>query len=512
MLATKPSALSVDAGSEEHPAFGRQLSAGAAGHTKGGPSCRLVECSAPSPTHADTPDACRLEFAEFRRRIAALVTEFFLSLDIEGMISSINALESESFNDELVAAVLRSSLDHKDAERQAAVALLAALHAQNRVTDAQLMRGFEKLVLTWGDLQLDVPDAPGRLAALLSHDVGLLDRNLFARLPEGLLRCLCRDLSPGPAKRLVEGHLQELSAFKDKLASQIEADLFCNRSIENFAAWLRSADQPAFHHEVVLAACSGSFSVSPSLGAFWTSCLDGPSLAAERGSLALSGLATLMGPHGASLLTEVDVQLGFSRLLGDAEALVATRPEALEHMVAMFRGAVEQEILPAEFLKSARRLRFGGAKGVEVLRAAQRQTPMFSRRVWGTGDARQFRTEVRDAILEYFDSHSIHELSQIIQELHLSLSEQVQFVRKLLVTGMERGETDMALDAVAELTEYCWSAKEVREAFEQIREVTDDLVLDFPSCREKTGELVRAAAGRGLLEEAYLVTDTATVV
>mmetsp|Transcript_44450 Transcript_44450/g.129266 ORF Transcript_44450/g.129266 Transcript_44450/m.129266 type:complete len:158 (+) Transcript_44450:2-475(+) len=157
-------------------------------------------------------------------------------------------------------------------------------------------------------------------------------------------------------------------------------------------------------------------------------------------------------------------------------------------------------------------MRFGGPAGVEVLRLTQRQTPMHSRRVWGSGDERHFRIEVREAILEYFDSGTSDELGSIVEELHLTESEQVRFIRKLMVSGMECGAPARALDAVAALMGRCWGAEEVRGAFEQLRDVAQDLVLDYPRCREHTTELVAAAVERGLLEKADLVLDGATIV
>jgi len=263
---------------------------------------------------------------------------------------------------------------------------------------------------------------------------------------------------------------------------------------------------------VVLAACVGSLNTQPAADAFWTSCLDAQGLVCEKRELALAFLVQLHSEEEQWLLDEVDIQLGFSRLLGVAEQLIIGCPEAQEHLVALLRGAVERELLPAQFLMSARRMRFGGAYGVEIVRKTQRLTPMYCRRGWGSGDVRQFRTEVQDAIAEYFDSKNIQELAQIVEELHFSEKEQVTFVRKLLVAGMERGHQAVALDAVAELLGRCWSKQEVSSAFEQLRDIASDLVLDLPHCREQTTGLVGLAAGRGLLETSYLMQDAVTIV
>lgn len=441
-------------------------------------------------------------------------------MDVPGMVASIQALDCQSFHDELVALALRASLDRKDPEREAVVLLLSAFISEGLLDTAQLVRGYEKLVLAWEDLRLDVPNVHGRLVALLSSSVGVLDKSLFARLPEDLLRALHDDLPPGSAREDLALHLLELTAFKAELSGKLETELFCARSIEGIAAFLRTANKSKFHHEVVLMACEHSLNGTPSSGAFWMSCFSPTGLVEQKRNLVLSMLTQLYIIDEGCVLDEVDLQLGFSRLLGNVGKLTqgaevhlsVDGTEVQPSIVALLRGAVERELLPAEFLKSVRRLRFGGRSGVDVAREVQRQTPLHSRRSWGSGDGRQLKREVQETISEYFDSRNIEELAHIVQELHLSEKEQVKFVRKLLVAGMERNDGDSALDAVGVLTGPCWSNAEVVAAFEQLRDIADDLVLDFPYCRERTNDLVCAAVGYGLLDSSYLVSDVGSAV
>jgi len=476
------------------------------------PNCRLLDGSE-SPSFGErVPDASRLDFADFQSQAKSLAEEFFCAMDAPGMVASVEALGCQSFHDELVAILLRASLDRKDPEREAVVHLLGAFVSEGLLDTAQLVRGYEKLVLAWEDLRLDVPNVQGRLVALLSSSVGLLDRTLFARLPEDLLRALQDDLSPGSAWEGLQMHLWELTAFKKELRARIEADLFGRRSVDSVAAFLRTSNKAKFHHEVVLMACEQSLNGCPASSAFWMSCFSPAGLVEQKRNLVLSLLTQLHVIDEDSVLDEVDLQLGFSRLLGVAEKLIKDGSEVQPALVALLRGAVERELLPAEFLTSVRRMRFGGRCGVEVTREVQRQTPLHSRRSWGSGDRRQFQVEVQNAISEFFDCKNVEELANIIQELHLSEKEQVQFLRKLLVAGMERNDGDSALEAVSRLQGPCWGHTEVIAGFEQLRDIADDLVLDFPYCREKTNDLVCAAVGCGLLESSFLVSDVGSVV
>jgi len=323
---------------------------------------------------------------------------------------------------------------------------------------------------------------------------------------------VCVELPPSIAQRTIQSHLEELTAFKIEMGSKVEHDLLRTGSAEGLANWLREECKPAFHHEVVVAACMSSFNGKPHPDAFWMSCFDAQGLRAEKSRMILEALVQLSTQE--QLLSEADIQLGFSRVLGMVTSGLESefKGDDLLHLVSLLRGAVEKELLAAQFLKIARRLRFGGSMGVEALRTAQRQTPLHSRRVWGSGDLRQMRAEMHDTIEEYFDSRSTEELAQVLEELHLSAKEQVTFLRKLLVAGMERKEPQAALFAVQELLGFCWSEQEVEGAFHEIRDIEGDLVLDFPDCRECTGMLVRAAVEQGLLKASYLAVDATTHV
>lgn len=458
--------------------------------------CKLVDCNVETPTHADGLDSPRLFFPEFQRQVKLLVDEFFCAKDIPGMVSSVIDLNCPSFHDELVVLLLRTCLDHGDAERDAVVQLLGALHAERCLCATQIVRAFEKLVISWKDLTLDVPDAPEHIMQLLSSNwsqVGLLDQGLAIRLPEDLLRAFTSSLAPGrchAGRDALIAHVEKLRAFKVELTKQLETLLFGQQSVEKFGSWLQSQNSGTFHHEVLVGACLGSLNTTTLV------------LAEQRRHLVLFMLVQFNSAEEGWLLDEVDIQLGFSRLLGKIGDLAEDQPYYKEMLIALLRGAVEKELLPAEFLKSARRMRFGGSLGVEVVKEVQRLTPMHSRRNWGSGDARQFRAEVRQAVLEYFDSTSIDELARIVQELHLNEKEQAAFMRKLMVAGMERQSPPaLALDAMEALLNCCWFQKEVREAFSQLRECARELTLDLPRCVESIDELIDAAVARGLLDQ-----------
>eukprot|EP00438_Fugacium_kawagutii_P032958 Skav223868 [mRNA] locus=scaffold1226:182363:193467:- [translate_table: standard] len=428
----------ADLDSEMGPSFARQIS----------PNCRLVDCKVPSPTCADAPDDTRLEFKDFKRRAQSLALdartwrgrtgrddqltwpladmEFFCSQDVEGMVASVRGLGCLPFHDELAASLLRASLDQKDATRQAVIPLLIALHNAELMTTAQLARGFEKLVLSWEDLQLDVPGAPGLLVSLLSSRVGLFDKSLFARLPEDLLSKVSCDLPTNLAQRTIQTHLEELRAFKTELHNKIQEHLLRMGTADGLAAWLREECKPAFHHEVVVAACLCSFDGKPSPDAYWTSCFDSGDLRAET--------------------------------LGEA---------------AKQRGALGSSVPEVGSAPGLRR-RVWGSGDIRQMRAEMHDT------------IEELRSKFQDP-LEYFDSHSTEELAQVLEELHLSSKEQApeggrggeasgtMGPRHVAQGPWIAGGASTSPQRLATLVIGSVDSQEVEGAFQQIRDIEADL-------------------------------------
>ena len=160
----------TDLDSEMGLSFARQIS----------PNCRLVDCKVPSPTCADAPDDTRLEFKDFKRQAQSLSWWVLFAPKMwEGWWLQCAVWAAHPSMMSWQPCLLRASLDQKDATRQAVIPLLLALHEEELMSTAQLARGFEKLVLSWEDLQLDVPGAPGLLVSLLSSRVGLFDKEPF---------------------------------------------------------------------------------------------------------------------------------------------------------------------------------------------------------------------------------------------------------------------------------------------------------------------------------------------
>ena len=73
--------------------------------------------------------------------------------------------------------------------------------------------------------------------------------------------------------------------------------------------------------------------------------------------------------------------------------------------------------------------RIGGPTGLRVLATIQRKTPEYSKRHLSTT---QFKTELKNMILEYFNSHNEVEFERCVSELApLSAEQSAELVRKV---------------------------------------------------------------------------------
>jgi hypothetical protein len=123
--------------------------------------------------------------------------------------------------------------------------------------------------------------------------------------------------------------------------------------------------------------------------------------------------------------------------------------------------------------------------------------------ICGQGDFSQLIQEMEDTIEEFFDSHDFQEVSKIIGELHLSKDHEIVFLRLLLIEAMRRQQIAPAIDLTKYLLEAHWTKYDVSKALEQIRELSDDLVLDTPHIVDITTELVYELIAIGAIDEDF---------
>eukprot|EP00457_Paulinella_chromatophora_P006243 gb/GEZN01006261.1/.p1 GENE.gb/GEZN01006261.1/~~gb/GEZN01006261.1/.p1 ORF type:complete len:447 (+),score=94.46 gb/GEZN01006261.1/:80-1420(+) len=108
--------------------------------------------------------------AKAKTQYTSIVTEYFVSFDIEETVRATKELNTPFLNYELVKKIVSQGLDKKNHEREAASKVLAAI-AHDAVSEEQMCKGFTLLLHRVEDLVLDVPDTLRLLAAFLARAV-----------------------------------------------------------------------------------------------------------------------------------------------------------------------------------------------------------------------------------------------------------------------------------------------------------------------------------------------------
>lgn len=103
---------------------------------------------------------------EFKARIADAVKEYFDSADADEVIRTIAELKCKDYHVEIVKKVVSLSLDKGSRERELISRLLTCLHPYP-LEDEDLMKGFDLLLDSLDDLEIDIPDAKVRSISFL---------------------------------------------------------------------------------------------------------------------------------------------------------------------------------------------------------------------------------------------------------------------------------------------------------------------------------------------------------
>eukprot|EP00747_Dinoflagellata_sp_TGD_P215524 gnl/TRDRNA2_/TRDRNA2_88215_c1_seq1.p1 gnl/TRDRNA2_/TRDRNA2_88215_c1~~gnl/TRDRNA2_/TRDRNA2_88215_c1_seq1.p1 ORF type:complete len:190 (-),score=44.55 gnl/TRDRNA2_/TRDRNA2_88215_c1_seq1:151-720(-) len=165
---------------------------------------------------------------------------------------------------------------------------------------------------------------------------------------------------------------------------------------------------------------------------------------------------------------------------------------------------VADELLSVPFLKRCRILRIGGATGLRVLDTTQRRTPEYSRRFLGT---EQFKKEIQNMVLEYFNSGDEAEVGRLVRELSpLSQARCAELVRKTMCLAMERSgnECELAIKMIVWLCRHEEIQLDaVEQGFNDMYSRMPDLLLDVPDARDMAKTFVVEAKKFGILKQSW---------
>jgi len=439
--------------------------------------------------------------AKFQEDVRSALNEYFVARALDEAVSRTRELLAScpADADEFGVLAIRSSLDRDPSAMQAVVELFKTLHAASVLTSSAFVRSFEKLFCTWEDITIDAPKAPETLLTILlgCFAAGVCERSLLSKIPENLMNAGLASNSPmlsagldGSAKR-PEGEPNGLEQLRNSAAELKEFKHQASKVIDHFFATLDSGEVASrlkeigsenYHHEFAKKGMMTSFSQ--------------PKPEDSRDNT----LRLFQELIDAKTLTKDDLQWGVTRLLGQLDDLSLDTPRASELTIELLSCLVSDELVSAPFLRRCRLLRIGGPSGLKVLDATQRRTPEHFKKHLGTT---QFKAEIKDMILEFFNSGDEGEFGRCVSELTpLSDERSAELVRKIMSMAMERSGADceQALRLLIWLCRHEEISMEALElGFNDLYKQMPDLLLDVPDAEDMAKAFVVEAKKANVL-------------
>jgi hypothetical protein len=355
------------------------------------------------------------------------------------------------------------------------------------VDSKSLVRSFEKVFCALDDIVIDCPMAPLAILAMLCGCIKgeAIESKILTKLPESLMNSGLQVGDP-TIKSMLSEVAADLRKFK-QLVQPVLDQFFVALEVSDVQTFLTELDMTMFHHEFAKKAITLSYAQA------------NPEHARDSVIQLFNHLTSV------NVLSKDDLQWAATRLLAVLDDLHHDVPACEELTKDMFVAMVADELISVPFLRWCVALRIGGPTGLRVLATIQRKTPEYSKRHLSTT---QFKTELKNMILEYFNSHNEVEFERCVSELApLSAEQSAELVRKVMVFAMERSgeECELALKLIVFLCrdeEVDMDA--VEEGFDQMYSFMPDVMLDVPDARDMAKSFVVEAKKAGVLRHEWV--------
>ena len=108
--------------------------------------------------------------AEFKIRVTQSLREYFDSGDASEFILSVQELKCKEYHSDIVKRAISLSCDEGPRERELTSRLLTCIHP-SLLSDEEMEAGFDQLLNSLDDLEIDIPDAKGMVGAFLARSM-----------------------------------------------------------------------------------------------------------------------------------------------------------------------------------------------------------------------------------------------------------------------------------------------------------------------------------------------------
>jgi programmed cell death protein 4 len=200
-----------------------------------------------------------LTLPEFKIRVTESLREYFDSGDAGEFILNIQEMKCMEYHVELVKRAVSLSCDEGPRERELTSRLLTCIHP-SLLSDEDMEAGFDQVLESMDDLEIDIPDAKGMVGSFLARAVvdevlppafvssksfpedSVLDIAVKLLSREHCTARLEKVWGPGDGRPV-----EELKVVMDQLLKEY----LLSRELDEAARCVRELNAPHFHHELV---------------------------------------------------------------------------------------------------------------------------------------------------------------------------------------------------------------------------------------------------------------------
>jgi len=200
-----------------------------------------------------------LTLSEFKIRVTECLREYFNSVDVEEFILSVQEMKCKEYHPEVVKRAVSLSCDEGPRERELTSRLLSSIQP-SLLSDDDMEEGFENILNSLEDLEIDIPDAKGMIGSFLARAVvdevlppafvssrsfeedSVLDVAMKLLSREHCTARLERVWGPGDGRPV-----QELKNCLDQLLKEY----LLSRELDEAARCVKELNAPHFHHELL---------------------------------------------------------------------------------------------------------------------------------------------------------------------------------------------------------------------------------------------------------------------
>lgn len=202
-----------------------------------------------------------LTLSEFKTRISEAVKEYFDSADADEVIRTIAELKCKEFHPEIVKKIISLSLDKGSRERELISRLLTCLHPYP-LEDEEVIKGFDILLDSLDDLEIDIPDAKQIVGCFLARAIvdevlppafisNRNNNNPGDEVTEKAVTLLSREHCTARLEKIWgPGDGRPVAELK-KVIDQLIEEYLLSRELDEAARCVREMDASHFHHELV---------------------------------------------------------------------------------------------------------------------------------------------------------------------------------------------------------------------------------------------------------------------